>query len=98
AREILEKTRDARVVLTGRSPLSEEKQARLGKRLSYRQLDLVNPDDVGQVITAIEHESGALNGILHCAGMIADNFILKKTAAEFGDVLAPKVTGTLNLD
>src|SRR6266498_2427896 len=32
------------------------------------------------------------------AGMIADNFILKKTGGEFCEVLAPKVTGTYNLD
>src|SRR5204863_10185632 len=41
---------------------------------------------------------GQLNGILHSAGMIADNFILKKGGAEFIEVLAPKVTGTFNLD
>jgi KR domain. len=39
-----------------------------------------------------------VNGILHSAGMIADNFIVKKTGSEFKRVLGPKVTGTWNLD
>ena len=43
-------------------------------------------------------EHGGLHGIVHGAGMIADNYILKKTAAEFRQVLAPKVTGTVHLD
>ncbi|HXH40941.1 MAG TPA: SDR family NAD(P)-dependent oxidoreductase, partial [Thermoanaerobaculia bacterium] len=67
-------------------------------RATYQQMD---PGDLGQVeqlITATINEYGHLNGILHCAGMIADNFILKKTGAEFREVLTPKVTGTLNLD
>ncbi|MCP5005819.1 MAG: KR domain-containing protein, partial [Planctomycetes bacterium] len=39
-----------------------------------------------------------LDGIIHSAGVILDNFILKKTAEEFRKVLLPKVTGTINLD
>src|SRR6185436_2564450 len=35
---------------------------------------------------------------LHCAGMTADNVILKKTRAEFAQVLVPKVDGTFHLD
>ncbi|HET8798952.1 MAG TPA: SDR family NAD(P)-dependent oxidoreductase, partial [Thermoanaerobaculia bacterium] len=39
-----------------------------------------------------------LDGILHSAGMIADRFILNKTAAELTAVLTPKVSGTVHLD
>ena len=67
-------------------------------RVSYRQVDLGDLDQVMQLIAAIRDEHGQLNGILHCAGMIADNFILKKTDVEFSEVLVPKVTGTYNLD
>ena len=66
--------------------------------MSYRQLDLVNLDDVQRLLATIKTEHGQLNGILHSAGMISDSFILKKTKAEFLQVLAPKVTGTFNLD
>ncbi len=101
AKEILEQTGEARVVLTGRAALSAEKQAALdglAGRVSYRQVDLGDLDRVKQLIAGIKDEYGPLNGILHSAGMIADRFILKKTAAEFSEVLAPKVTGTFNLD
>ena len=66
--------------------------------MSYRQLDLGDLDQVQQLIAAIKDEYGQLNGILHSAGMIADNFILKKSGAQFSEVLAPKVTGAFNLD
>src|SRR5262249_39790642 len=104
AREILAQTRQSRVVLTGRSALSEEKQALLdglsaqAGRVSYRQADVSDPDQVKGLIASIQAECGQINGILHCAGMIADNFILKKAVAEFSRVLAPKVSGAYNLD
>jgi acyl transferase domain-containing protein/enoyl-CoA hydratase/carnithine racemase/acyl carrier protein/SAM-dependent methyltransferase len=104
ANEILARTRDARVVLTGRSALSAETRAWLDAlsaqagRVRYRQVDLADLDEVKQLITAIKDEHGRLNGILHGAGMIADNFILKKAGSEFIQVLAPKVIGTFSLD
>jgi acyl transferase domain-containing protein/enoyl-CoA hydratase/carnithine racemase/NAD(P)-dependent dehydrogenase (short-subunit alcohol dehydrogenase family)/acyl carrier protein len=104
AREILEQAAAARVVLTGRSTLTAEKQALLdelaahGGRVSYRKLDLGNVDQVQQLIDGIRDEHERLDGILHCAGMTADNFLLRKTSAEFTEVLAPKVTGTFHLD
>ena len=60
--------------------------------------DLGDLDQVKQAVAAIREEYGQLNGIVHSAGVIADNLILKKTSAEFTQVLAPKVTGTFNLD
>src|SRR6267143_88260 len=124
AKEILDHTSQARVVLTGRSALTEDgkpaadyandadavshprhsRNPRLvplsahAGRVSYRQLDLGDLDQVQQLIAAIKDEYGQLNGILHSAGMIADNFILKKSGAQFSEVLAPKVTGAYNLD
>src|SRR5262249_44034462 len=41
---------------------------------------------------------GTLNGIIHCAGILHDGYILGKTPATFKSVLAPKVAGTLYLD
>src|SRR5579872_6971926 len=94
----------ARVVLTGRSALDASRQARFDElsaqtgQLSYRQVDLCDLDQVRQLIVRLQDDYGRLNGILHSAGMIADNFILKKTSAKFSEVLAPKVSGTFNLD
>jgi acyl transferase domain-containing protein/enoyl-CoA hydratase/carnithine racemase/acyl carrier protein len=104
AREILERTREARLVLTGRSPWSSEREsiacglsAEAG-RVSYRQLNLVDRDEVSQLIQTLNDEYGRLNGIVHCAGTIADDFIIRKSSGQFSEVLAPKVVGTYNLD
>ena len=39
-----------------------------------------------------------MNGIIHSAGIIQDNFIVKKTIEELESVLSPKVSGIVNLD
>ena len=104
ANEILTRTSAARVVLTGRSELSLEKQRRMdalpgeGGRVLYRQVDLGDLASVQRLVSFIQEEYGRLDGILHSAGMIADNFIVKKSASEFREVLAPKVEGTYHLD
>jgi acyl transferase domain-containing protein/enoyl-CoA hydratase/carnithine racemase/NAD(P)-dependent dehydrogenase (short-subunit alcohol dehydrogenase family)/acyl carrier protein len=103
AKEILAQLQ-ATVVLTGRSPLTKETQDLLdelsgrGRRVGYRQIDLTDVQQVIDAIEGIRDEYGPLDGILHCAGMAADNFIVRKTTAELAQVLAPKVTGTCNLD
>ncbi|HEX8619631.1 MAG TPA: SDR family NAD(P)-dependent oxidoreductase, partial [Thermoanaerobaculia bacterium] len=103
ARQILERTRKATVILTGRSALQPDKQSLLDElaaagRVVYRQVDLADADQVSRLIAGIQYEYHRLDGILHCAGMIADHFILRKPAAEFSAVLAPKVSGTFHLD
>jgi acyl transferase domain-containing protein/enoyl-CoA hydratase/carnithine racemase/aryl carrier-like protein len=101
AREISEKTRDARVLLTGRaapSPETEEAVGKLSGHASYLQCDLESLEGVSNVIAAVLREHGRLDGILHCAGMTTDNFILRKTGSELRQVLAPKVAGTVHLD
>jgi polyketide synthase PksL len=104
AREILDRAPEARVVLTGRAALAGENEARFAglsahaARVSYRQVDLGDLVQVQRLIAGIQYDHHRLDGILHCAGMTADHFILKKTSADFTAVLAPKVTGTFNLD
>jgi polyketide synthase PksN len=104
AREILGTTHDTRVVLTGRAAPTAATEVVLSElsvdrtRLSYRQVDLGDLDDVTGLIAGIEREHGRLDGILHSAGMIADGFLRKKARAQFAEVLAPKVTGTFHLD
>ncbi|HET8890469.1 MAG TPA: SDR family NAD(P)-dependent oxidoreductase, partial [Candidatus Angelobacter sp.] len=103
-KEILTQTRTAKVILTGRSALNAKKKALLDElsappgRVSYQQVDLGDLDQVRQLIANIKDEHRQLNGIVHCAGMIADSFILKKASAQFSEVLAPKVAGAYNLD
>jgi polyketide synthase PksN len=101
AREILRQAKHARVILTGRSERDAQKRRILESwhgAVEYEQLDVTDAQQVRQLIHRIRGEKNQLNGIIHAAGMKADNFILKKTSEEFGAVLDPKVAGTVNLD
>jgi acyl transferase domain-containing protein len=104
AGEIAGKVKGATLVLTGRSALDDAKKTQLreienaGARIVYRQMDVTRRTEVEELLHSIGEEFGELNGIIHGAGVIRDNFILKKTGAEFREVLAPKVSGVVNLD
>ena len=43
-------------------------------------------------------DGGRIDGVIHCAGVIEDDFIIRKSHRSFARVLAPKVAGTENLD
>lgn len=104
ANEIANQTNDAVMILTGRSPFDERKQVmlqelqKLGVRAVYRQADLTEKQAVDALIIEIQNTYGGLDGIIHSAGMIKDNFIIKKKKEEVQTVLAPKVAGLINLD
>lgn len=104
AKEIADMAKDVILILTGRSVLSADTQARLGElkrmgaRVEYRQMDVTRKEDVFDLIGSIQEEFGELNGIIHSAGVIRDNYIIKKTREELQEVLAPKVSGLVNLD
>ena len=104
ASEIARQVKDAVLILTGRSALDGEKQIKLdelaarGAKVAYRQVDVTQKKAVSDLIDNIRREFGKLDGIIHSAGVIKDNFIIKKTRTEFMEVLAPKVSGLVNLD
>lgn len=103
-KQIAKHAKNATVVLCGRSALSRQKQAQIDPlsssivNVEYRQLDVGRHQDVEDLIAKLLDAHGRIDGILHCAGLLQDNFIQKKSAQEFTDVLAPKVAGTLHLD
>ncbi len=104
AEEIANQTENPVLFLVGRSPLSAEKQTRvarltqLGAAVHYHQVDICDTTEVHSLVDVINDRHGRLDGVLHAAGVLADGFILKKSADAFRTVLAPKVTGTLLLD
>ena len=104
AQEIAEKVQGATLILTGRSKLSElkkgnlEKLQSLGATIIYRSVDVCDKEALEVLVQEIQAKFGSLNGIIHGAGVIRDSSILKKSKAEFGKVLAPKVFGVMNLD
>lgn len=104
AEEIASKTNHAIVVLTGRGALSPVHLDRIhalqsaGTRVQYRIADVCRREDVRQCVRDLIEEHGKIDGILHTAGIIRDNFIIRKSVSEFEDVLGPKVSGLVYLD
>ncbi|MCQ1578366.1 SDR family NAD(P)-dependent oxidoreductase [Streptomyces parvus] len=104
AREIARQVKDARLVLVGRSPVTGQSRGFLdrlraeGAEVSYETVDIADPAAVKALVDGIRRTAGALHGIVHSAGLIEDDFILRKSAQEFRAVLSPKVSGLVNLD
>ncbi|AIR71679.1 SDR family NAD(P)-dependent oxidoreductase [Dickeya fangzhongdai] len=95
---------DATVYLSGRSSLDEKRQQQLdtlhaqGGDAIYLACDMSDPDSVHDLIATIHASGRTLNGIIHSAGVIEDNFILRKSPDAFGRVITPKAIGTWLLD
>ncbi|MGW1545391.1 SDR family NAD(P)-dependent oxidoreductase [Streptomyces sp. NPDC002346] len=104
AREIADGVEHATVVLTGRSPLDAEQSRALdalraaGLRVDHRRADVTDRAAVDGLLAYVEDTHGPLTGIVHSAGVLSDDFIVRKTPEELSRVLAPKVSGLVNLD
>lgn len=104
AREIAGQACNAVLIIIGRSELDRYKQKKidtlrsLGVKVEYFQADVGDNKAISRVFTHIKTKYSVLNGILHCAGIIRDSFLIKKTDQELENVFAPKVRGTVNLD
>ncbi|MEV5976424.1 SDR family NAD(P)-dependent oxidoreductase [Streptomyces sp. NPDC052114] len=104
AHEIAASVRHATVVLTGRSALDEERRGALtalraaGLTVDYQRADVADREAIARVLDHVADNHGPLTGIVHSAGVIEDGFLLRKSEEELARVLAPKVTGLVNLD
>ena len=108
AREIAQKAKNVKLILAGRSGFSQKLNQKLaevfqeaitsGVQIEYRQADVTKKRETTDLFRSIQEEFGDLTGIIHGAGLIQDNFLLKKTRQELEEVLAPKVMGLVNLD
>ncbi len=74
----------------------EQLQAAGAQVLTVRA-DVSNPDDVDAAFRTVREEFGRINAVIHAAGVPGRGLLQSKTRAEAAAVLAPKVTGTLNL-
>ncbi|MCP4630133.1 MAG: SDR family NAD(P)-dependent oxidoreductase, partial [bacterium] len=95
---------NATIILSGRSRPDETKLAVLddiketGIHVHYIQCDVTQKTGVKKAYEQIKTEYGALNGIIHSAGVIQDALIVNKTAEEIDRVLMPKVAGLIHID
>ncbi len=94
----------ARLVLTGRSALNADRQAKidelkqLGAEVVYSQADVSSASDVQALITTIKNQFGTIHGIIHSAGVTNDVPVTQQDRAAFAKVLSSKIQGSLNLD
>lgn len=64
---------------------------------SYVSCDVTNPEQAAQVVQEIVARYGKIDGIVHGAGFLKDNFIKQMSAEDFSSVVAVKYEGALNL-
>jgi acyl transferase domain-containing protein/acyl carrier protein len=94
----------AKLVLAGRSGLNPDSGRRIaefqtwGAEVEYIEADISNRNDVTRLIGATKARFRKLNGIIHCAGITRDGFVLNKRIEELNEVLAAKVFGAIWLD
>ncbi|RDZ28511.1 SDR family NAD(P)-dependent oxidoreductase [Lysobacter silvisoli] len=94
----------ARLALSGRSAPDARVEAALeqlralGAEAAYLQTDIADADRARTLIADVKARFGALNGVLHSAGLSDDALLIRKSREQFRAVLAPKVQGTLHLD
>ena len=102
--EYFAKRAKVKLVLTGRSDLSNSKKnkikeiEKLGSEVTYVKCDISNKDKVSELVNEVKKKYGCINGIIHAAGVIKDSFILKKTLKEMKEVISPKLYGTIWID
>lgn len=91
----------AQVYLLGRStltPIQEQTLAEGQGTFHYCKLDISEASALNARLQGIYSRHARLDGIIHCAGVIQDSFIVRKTTAQLEQVMAPKVAGLFNLD
>lgn len=96
--------RGINLVLTGRSPLTEEGRARTaaleaaGSRVLYLQADAAHPASMRRALERAEESFGTVHGVVHAAGTMDNRSLLVKSADDFRQALRAKVAGTVTLD
>ncbi|MEW5803368.1 MAG: thioester reductase domain-containing protein [bacterium] len=102
--EYLARAVKARLLLSGRSDLTFKKEAKIkelkasGSEVVYIKADIARLEDARMLIAEAKARFGKINGIIHCAGVVRDSLLVRKTKEEMDAVLAPKVFGTVYLD
>ncbi|SFM59241.1 Acyl transferase domain-containing protein [Chitinophaga sp. YR627] len=102
--EHITKQVDAHVILLGRSSLDvSKKQALLslqnnGSRIEYIAVDISDLAQTFAVFEKIKTDVGNIHGIIHAAGIVKDQFIIRKDISVIDSVWSPKANGIQHID
>ncbi len=93
--DILEEGEDEKLcgILSGVKKIQE-----YGANVEIQSADAADYESMKTVIGALTGAYGKIEGIVHCAGIAGDGFIINKPLDTFKNVLSPKITGTKVLD
>lgn len=93
------------LALLGRSPLDSAGAAWLHElnragaaSADYWQADCCEPAQLQGALAAIRDRFGAINGVIHCAGVLQDGFFVRQEPADWTPVLRTKAYGAQLLD
>jgi acyl transferase domain-containing protein/enoyl-CoA hydratase/carnithine racemase/acyl carrier protein len=103
SKEITSET-NATLLIIGRSEIDSESQIKIntlqnsGSIIEYFQGDISKIEDANRIFKEIKSRHKQVNGIVHCAGVLRDSYVLNKSYEEIERVIAAKVYGTIILD
>jgi len=87
-----------RRVFTGREIRANLERIRsAGSEVEYLSVDVDDPDAVRRCVEDLRERHGAIHGLVHGAGVLADSLITDKKATDFDAVYRTKVHGLRNL-
>jgi len=69
----------------------------LGSKVAYYAVELLDFNKMQQTINAIEEKFGAINGVVHSAGVAGGGMVSSMSKEKIEPVIDPKVQGTLIL-
>jgi acyl transferase domain-containing protein len=81
----------------GRAIAAIRKIEAAGGEVRIARADITNSEAMQTVVAETKAEWGAINGVLHTAGVVKDDLIALKAVSDIEDVFAPKILGTLVL-
>jgi len=93
-----------RLILCGRSPITEKKEELLAQIkendsiVIYKQVDICDKSQVLNIVNEVKNQFGKIDGVIHCAGAIHDSLLRNKSKDDFEKTIAPKIYGTRVLD
>lgn len=70
----------------------------LGAEVICCVADVSKYEEMTRLLTVLRERFGRINGVIHCAGVAGDGFIIRKEYDTLMDVLSPKTYGTWLLD
>ncbi|WP_438006481.1 type I polyketide synthase [Sorangium sp. So ce321] len=102
--DYLARTARARLILTGRSPPTDEQRLRLqaleqaGAEVVALRADVTDPAQMRAAARETLDRFGALHGVIHAAGIAAGGLIERLTTDALEAELGPKALGALSLE